>query len=583
MRRERVVTGFVLVLVVADLAVSCRTSAAAGPGPVTRRLPSSLVLSHQRDEVYVGDRASGRVSIVRVSERRVVSEWEVARTISGLALVPSRSDVLLVLDEAVGRLHRLERQGERLIERDAVEVGFGPVAVQVAPRGRQAVVSLLWARRLVVVGLGPSMSVDHVVDVPFNPRHMTFLDENTVVVADAFNGRVALLNLPEGRVGPTRPIGGHNIGGLALAPDGQTLFLTHQVLSPAAKTTADDLHWGFLLVNGLRAIPVAALRDPESDLIVHGRLVHLGGPGRGAGDPGAIAIAPDGRTVIALCGVGEVAIGPPNRPDEHRLTVGARPATIALDSLGMRAMVVDPDEAELLVVDLVRNRVSDRIALGPRPEPGLVERGERLFHDARLSHEGWMSCQSCHTEGHTNNLVADTLGDGSYGAPKRVPSLLGCAETAPYGWDGRTADLREQIRKSAHTTMRGRALTEDEIAALEAYLRALRPPPSVSVARGQPGSVAQRGGNVFTEHRCDRCHEPPSWTSSGRFDVDLLDEHGQGRFNPPDLRGASQRDRFLHDGRAGSLGEVFRAYRHPTGEALAEPEVTRLIEFLLEL
>ena len=53
----------------------------------------------------------------------------------------------------------------------------------------------------------------------------------------------------------------------------------------------------------------------------------------------------------------------------------------------------------------------------PAPEPDAVARGERLFHDARLSHDGWMSCHSCHVDGHTNGLVADTLGDGSYGAP----------------------------------------------------------------------------------------------------------------------------------------------------------------------
>ena len=50
-----------------------------------------------------------------------------------------------------------------------------------------------------------------------------------------------------------------------------------------------------------------------------------------------------------------------------------------------------------------------------------ADRGERLFFDGRLSHDGWLSCQSCHTDGHTNNALADTLGDGSFGAAKRLP------------------------------------------------------------------------------------------------------------------------------------------------------------------
>ena len=95
------------------------------------------------------------------------------------------------------------------------------------------------------------------------------------------------------------------------------------------------------------------------------------------------------------------------------------------------------------------------ISLGPRPEPTAADRGERLFYSAKLSHDGWMSCHSCHTDGHTNSLLSDTLGDGSYGAPKRVPSLLGVAATGPWTWTGSIARLEDQVRKSIATTMHG--------------------------------------------------------------------------------------------------------------------------------
>ena len=36
-----------------------------------------------------------------------------------------------------------------------------------------------------------------------------------------------------------------------------------------------------------------------------------------------------------------------------------------------------------------------------------------------------MSCHSCHTDGHTSGRLADTLGDDTFGTPKRVLSLLG--------------------------------------------------------------------------------------------------------------------------------------------------------------
>ena len=55
---------------------------------------------------------------------------------------------------------------------------------------------------------------------------------------------------------------------------------------------------------------------------------------------------------------------------------------------------------------------------------------------AKLAHDGWFSCHSCHTDGHTNSRLNDSLGDGSFGAPKRVLSLLGVNDTAPWAWNG---------------------------------------------------------------------------------------------------------------------------------------------------
>src|SRR5262249_36319188 len=116
------------------------------------------------------------------------------------------------------------------------------------------------------------------------------------------------------------------------------------------------------------------------------------------------------------------------------------------------------------------------ISLGPRPEPTAEARGERLFHDARLSHDGWMSCQSCHTDGQSNGLLADTLGDGSFGAPKRIPPLLGVGATTPWGWTGKFHRLEDQVRTSIESTMQGNRPTPAQVNDLVAYLRSLPAP-----------------------------------------------------------------------------------------------------------
>ena len=123
-----------------------------------------------------------------------------------------------------------------------------------------------------------------------------------------------------------------------------------------------------------------------------------------------------------------------------------------------------------------------------------MNRGERLFYSPKLSHDGWMSCQSCHTDGHTNNLTSDTLSDGSYGAAKRVPSLLGVGATAPWTWTGSVARLEDQVRKSIMSTMQGTKPTDDQVADLTAYLKSLTPPsPEVTGLASADSSAGVRG------------------------------------------------------------------------------------------
>ena len=105
-----------------------------------------------------------------------------------------------------------------------------------------------------------------------------------------------------------------------------------------------------------------------------------------------------------------------------------------------------------------------------------------------------MSRHSCHTDGHTNNLLSDTLGDESYGAAKRVPSLLGVAATGPWTWTGSIARLQDQVKKSIATTMYGAKPSDQQVADLTAYLSSLAPPPSLFAGEnGVDSAAAVRG------------------------------------------------------------------------------------------
>jgi YVTN family beta-propeller protein len=545
----------------------------------------ALVLVEDGKLLFAANHHSGTISVIDTKDLRLVGEVEVGRHLADLAATPDGRR-LLAVDEEAGELVLLARRGTTLEALHRVAVSSTPVSVQVAPDGKTCCVASLWSRRLAVVGLHAEEKprVTHSVALPFAPRKQLFAGDGKLIVADAFGGRLAVADVARGRVEAVHAIPGHNIRGLALGPGGKDLFLTQQVLSGRTETTRDEIHWGNVITNNVRTLPLAGLLDPKADVLRGSRLLHLGEVGRGAGDPAGLAVADDGTVVVALAGVNEVAFGPKEDVGRHRLAVGRRPTAVAVSPDGRRAYVANTFSDSISVVDLRDRKVQGDVSLGMQPELSLAERGKRLFHDARLAHDGWFSCHSCHTDSHTNGQLNDNLGDDSYGAPKRVLSLLGVKDTGPWAWNGKVPELAKQIRKSVLTTMHGPEPSEEQVAALEAFLRTLPPaPPLHRPATPDEEAAVRRGREVFERQDCARCHTPPTYTSAKTYNVGLVDEVGNTHFNPPSLRGVGQGGPYFHDNRAATLEEVFTRHRHQVKDKLAEQEVADLLAFLRSL
>jgi cytochrome c peroxidase len=196
-----------------------------------------------------------------------------------------------------------------------------------------------------------------------------------------------------------------------------------------------------------------------------------------------------------------------------------------------------------------------------------------------------MSCHSCHTDGHANSLLNDNFSDDSFGAPKRVLSLLGVRDTTPLAWNGRVATIEEQIRNSIVHTMQGdEPPTDQQLQALVAFVNKLPPPPPLDVARGSRDERrVARGAAVFESLNCSRCHAAPTYTTPGTYDVGIHDKQGNKHFNPPSLRGVSQRGPFFHDNRASSLEAVVRNEAHQLERGLDDTEIADLVAFLNSL
>ena len=548
------------------------------------RQPAGLCLSPDGSRLFVANRRSGSLSIIETQSSRVVAESQVGRGLADVAALPDGG--LLAVDRDDNALLLLEVSGDtvRVVARRVVAAD--PVNIVVTPDGGSCVVASLESRRLTFFDLPGQarLSGERTLDLPFSPRDMALVNAGSkLVVADAFGGKLAVVDRERATLDSVRNLPAHNIRGFAVTSDGRSLIVAHQRLHRQARTDFEDVFWGRFVTSHVRYLSLDAVLSNGSDeeLLRDSDLMNLGEPYSGAGDPADLVCGPSGAVVVALGGVGEVAVERSRLGQFRRYGVGTRPSALALLPGGKAVYVADAIGDQVSVVEVLSGKTIKTISLGPRPDPTKVERGERLFYDANLSLDGWMSCHSCHTDGHSNGQLGDTLGDGAYGAPKRVPSLRGVSATGPWTWTGSIDRLEDQIQKSVQRTMRGPVLTGDQVESLTAYLHSL--PPLRGTAPAGRKDAVERGRELFRAQGCTKCHTPPSYTSTGRYDVGLMDEAGNRKFNPPSLLGVSQREPLLHDGRAKTLEDVFLQHRHPRETELTPEEVADLAAFLKTL
>lgn len=529
---------------------------------------------------------------METSTGEILSESKLGEELTSIAALPRVSHeeavTVAVTDYSRHQLIFATIENGNVGQLDRVSVPRYPVAVTVSPDGSRCAVASRWSRRLAFITLQDRHATPTVVDLPFAPHCLAFSRDGSLLVGEAFGGQLGLL--PAGQVSlriHQTPF--HNIRDFAVR-DGR-LWFSHQLLRDTARTEKEHIHWGVLLENFVSSVPIDLLRKDSSAAEGEETLsldrVRIGDAGDGAGDPTGVAVLSD-RLAVTLAGTAELALIDRVGVRELRIPVGTRPIQVLCDEDRQQAFVLNSLGESVTVVNLAEPDVLRTVPLGETPVPGRIERGEAAFFNARLSLENWMSCHSCHTDGHTSNRLADTLGDGGYGNAKRIPTLLGTNGTGPWAWTGAQKSLRGQVQKSFRSTMHAQNPGPGLVSDLTAYLRTLPPAPSLSGARSSapeelrtPRADLAVGARLFDSSGCVECHVGRYMTADSAFDVGLEDQLGLRRFNPPSLRGVSQRDRLLHDGRVKSLEELLTV--HPPGLSLSPADRTQLIRFLNSL
>ena len=165
--------------------------------------------------------------------------------------------------------------------------------------------------------------------------------------------------------------------------------------------------------------------------------------------------------------------------------------------------------------------------MGHETETSQLRRGEILFNTASICFQHQFSCASCHPEAHNTGLSWDLEDDG-LGNVKNIKSFRGVAGTGPFRWQGEALTIGDdECAPTVTGAMRGQALSESDLRALEAYVTnvPLLPNP-YRRADGGISEAAERGKVVFEgKAACNRCHKGPAMTIAKRRSVDT----GEGR------------------------------------------------------
>lgn len=574
-----------------------------GALPKLRR-PVDAVWLVPGQTVLTANSRSGSLSVVDLSTREVVHEAVVGGLPVAVVVLPD--DRVAVIDTQGNRLAvwRMNRAPWGLVKEADLPVLRGPGSLVLlppeessssAPPETARVVSLSvasrWDRSMerVELHLTADSSTEagrKKLSLPFAPHDQLVLPgEKKLLVADHHGGQLAVVDIESWTLDAVRPLNAHNIRGLAISSARDAVLISHQILNQQVTTGFEALREGTLIQNVVRVVPLEKLYDERALLPVSVRTIFLGQTAEGAADPADVVLDADHNLCVALAGANEVFLATTDGLERQRPTVGTRPTHLLPCPDRPELVVVNTFGDSLSVVDSKTAEVKCEISLGPQPNLSPSDRGEILFHDGRLSLDRWMSCHSCHTDGDSNGLLADTLGDGTGGTPKRVLTLLGGRDANPWAWSGEVRILHEQVTKSVRNTMHGKQLPMTQVNDMVAYLHTLEPAPPLMPAKDDPAdrSLLEQGRRVFESAGCARCHIPPlTYTSDSTYDVGIHDEAGLKLFNPPSLRGVSQRDRLFHNSRAKSLDDVLDQ-GHFTQADLSATDRAALLRFLMSL
>ncbi len=559
-----------------------------------------------------------------------VGAWPVA-----LAALPQRNalivaargeDSLTVVDVAARRATR------------SVWVGDEVSNVVVTPDGATAIALLPHDRKAVFINTADWAELGR-VDVGSDPHHIAVrADGSTVFVAgrrtglgatteagDPAGADISEISVATRAVVRTIHRVGTTLGGIALAPDGNSLYVATLRNDPAAPAGTElSPRFQHMLVRydlagaGAREAAAVDLSRSRPGAVVPAGDAGVATDAGAAGDGGADAsvadvgvtdggAAPSGlddRRVVGLHWVGVrdgsvwvvaeatdlvLRLDAATLTELERFAAPGRPRAGAFANDGA-VLVLGHQTQQLTVVGAVGSARAARssMALGRDPRSAAVARGQAYFTGPGMRSElaagqvlagDVMSCSSCHADGLTDAIVWQT---GPVAGHQSLSRALTLPEaTAPLGWQGGYGALSSAVF-ALNAKVGVTRPTQEQVDGLAAYLASIATPPAANTLTARDGSLSEeaRRGAVHFQASCASCHEGSLTTNRARVERDV----GGGPFaDVATLLGTARLGAWFPSGAQRTLAGAVNAWVDETRAPLNAVQRAELTRYVAEL
>ena len=318
------------------------------------RSPRPIALSPDGKRAYVGNAASGTVSIVDLSERKVIETVTVGRGVRGIAVTPDGSRIFAA-NSGTNDVSVIDARNHKVIAN--IPGLLRPLGVLVEPQGKHE-----WADspRLYVAQSGGrsvssvdsrSLEVRDTIPVGVNPFTVALSpDLKTLYVTNTFSGNVSIVDATRymGAMS-NRVVGTVQVGlaphGVGFTPDGKRVFVNN---SGDLSVTVIDAEKRTVITT----LPLASEEQKSK----------LERSDEGTFSVVGLVITPDGRWVLSAMGALD-ALGVINAVTlkvEEPIKVGRKPYWVAVSPDGRMAYVTNSGSNDVSVVELGKKFASIR-------------------------------------------------------------------------------------------------------------------------------------------------------------------------------------------------------------------------------